>query len=1009
MEGPPTSIIEPLESRIAPAFGAVFSLGNLDGSNGIQINGVAANDGAYRISGAGDFNGDGFDDVIIGAFGAAPNGVAGAGACYLVFGRSGGFAAAELDLSALDGTNGFRINGEAANDHLFSAATAGDFNGDGIEDVMVSAYAADPNGTRSGATYVLFGRTGSFGAEFNLSTLDGTNGFQLSGQSSGDDLGRELRSAGDVNGDGFDDIVLSAFFAFVGGVRAGSAFVVFGKAGGFPAEFSTATLDGTNGFRIDGTAQYDRLGYDVSGAGDVNGDGFDDVIVGANGADFNGSQSGAAYVVFGRASGFAPTIAVSSLNGTNGFRLNGQAAGDEAGESVASIGDINGDGLDDLVVSAPYNDPAGTFDGGGNYVLFGKLTPFPAVLNLSTLDGVIGFKVNGLEGRSGESVDGAGDVNGDGMNDLLIGAYRAGPGGVAGAGASYIVYGKTGSFGATLSVAALDGTNGFRIDGEGVQENSGSPVHRAGDVNGDGVGDFVIGAFGADPHGSQSGASYVVFGQGFTLGIADVALLEGDAGIRAATFAVNLSSSSTLPVSVHASVVAGTATAGMDFTPIADQLISFAPGETSKMVTVDVFGDTAVETNETFTVVLSNPTNALIVKGTGMGAIVNDDNALSGTGTVFFTEPDGDHLAIKVSKGMLGLNDFEFAAVPGGALIKSIHLAGHSTLSGTNLTVSSDGAGNGQATIGQVDAAGLNLGKVKIAGDVSSIIAGSGSGDAPAIKNITIGSLGMGQGNFVGQVAASDIAGLIAKFKVKGDVTNTTVNVGVASGSSVGLLQVAGQVLGSTFNIGGLIKTVKVSDKIQGSTFKIGKNIGQLIVLHDIDSSVVKTGAAVNALKVGGSIIDSEIRAMGVLLPKNATKARAIGSLTVGGNVTGSQILAGYDTDGNAANGDAGIGKVTIKGNFATSSIVAGIEDVTHDGFGQNDAMIAGGNAVLATIASITIKGTASGSTGAGDFFGITAELVSKATINGVALAVTTGKDTLNLDTTNGDFRLVEL
>src|SRR4051794_5438663 len=116
----------------------------------------------------------------------------------------------------------------------------------------------------------------------------------------------------------------------------------------FPAVIELSSLDGSNGFRLSGAAAYDGSGISVASAGDVNGDGIADLIIGAVGADPNGSNSGASYVVFGKASGFASNIELSSLDGSTGFRLSGVAANDSSGISVASAGNVNGDGFADL-------------------------------------------------------------------------------------------------------------------------------------------------------------------------------------------------------------------------------------------------------------------------------------------------------------------------------------------------------------------------------------------------------------------------------------------------------------------------------------------------------------------------------------------------------------------------------------------------------------------------------------------------------------------------------------
>ena len=206
----------------------------------------------------------------------------------------------------------------------------------------------------------------------NLASLDGNNGFRLDGVTAGNISGVSVSSAGDVNGDGFDDVIVGAGGADPNGNNSGSSYVVFGKASGFSATMELSNLDGSNGFRLDGVTNGDYAGWSVSNAGDVNGDGFDDVIVGAVRADPNGNNSGSSYVVFGKASGFSATLELSSLNGNNGFRLDGVAAYDVSGRSVSHAGDVNGDGFDDLIVGAYGADPNGRDSSGSSYIIFGR-------------------------------------------------------------------------------------------------------------------------------------------------------------------------------------------------------------------------------------------------------------------------------------------------------------------------------------------------------------------------------------------------------------------------------------------------------------------------------------------------------------------------------------------------------------------------------------------------------------------------------------------------------------
>ncbi len=511
---------------------AVIDLATLDGTNGFTVIGINFGDySGLSVSSAGDVNGDGFDDLIVGAlFGEGAVGRYGPGTSYVVFGKASWAGTPSLDLATLDGTNGFRLIGIDEFDYSGrSVSSAGDVNGDGFDDLIVGAPHAESAGgaDKEGESYVVFGKASWAGTpSLDLATLDGTNGFRLIGIDERDRSGGSVSSAGDVNGDGFADLIVGAA-EFVFGVGAGESYVVFGKASwaGTPS-LDLATLDGTNGFRLVGIDAIDQSGFSVSSAGDVNGDGFDDLIVGAPGAESAGGADGEgeSYVVFGKASwAGTPSFDLATLEGSNGFRLIGIDAIDHSGSSVSSAGDVNGDGFADLIVGADGAEGAGGANYvGESYVVFGKAswagTPS---LDLATLDGTNGFRLIGIDANdfSGISVSSAGDVNGDGFADLIVGArFAESVGGADGEGESYVVYGKASWVGTpSLDLATLDGTNGFRLVGIDAYDGSGYSVSSAGDVNGDGFADLIVGAFGAESAGGANyeGESYVVFGGNF--------------------------------------------------------------------------------------------------------------------------------------------------------------------------------------------------------------------------------------------------------------------------------------------------------------------------------------------------------------------------------------------------------------------------------------------------------------------------------------------------------------
>lgn len=445
-----------------------FELSSLNGTNGfvIDINAQTRSVCAsYRygpaISILGDINGDGINDIIIGAAGNlcraepsdddfSPTSLECKGQSYIIFGNKNGFNTT-FNVDQLDGSNGFVVNGINYKDGLgTSVSDAGDINNDGFSDIIMSAPCASPNAnTGAGQYYIIFGQH-HFHTPFDLLSLNGTNGVIINGiEINNGNYGSSVNKAGDINGDGITDVIIGAPGALVGtGGPKGQSYIIFGHKGKFISPFELSSIDGSNGFIIDGINYGDGVGWAISGAGDINGDGYSDAIIGAPWAlgSIQG-EKGQAYVIFGYGGQFPPVFKVSLLNGKNGFIINGINYIDESGWSVSDSVDFNADGIDDIIIGAPYalrigvdDDHGYDYARGQSYIIFGHKNNFVSPIHLKDLNGVNGFTINGIHfgDKAGIStIQGIGDINHDGIDDLMMGTPFA----LNNVGQSYILFG----------------------------------------------------------------------------------------------------------------------------------------------------------------------------------------------------------------------------------------------------------------------------------------------------------------------------------------------------------------------------------------------------------------------------------------------------------------------------------------------------------------------------------------------------------------------------------------
>lgn len=433
----------------------------IQGTDLIQYTGPSTSTLGRAIA-RGDVNGDGYEDVLIGA---QSTDLVLPGAAYLIYGSTTSLSGGDIDTDSTVVT----FTGETAGDQVGVAVAMGDWNGDGYDDLFIGANMDDTNGSNAGAVFAVQGQPSTLPS----GTLTSDNYFKLIGETADDQFGNSLAIA-DFNADGQEDLIIGATKNDDGANNAGAAYIVNGG----DTVPTSGEVDASNLTEYTATTASVTAGVSAA-CGDFNNDGFGDCAVGGP-----GGTNGNVYIIYGQADDFA--------GGTFDITYTGEAASDAFGANMTS-GDVNGDGYSDLIVGAPTNDSGGA-NSGAVYVLNGQANNFSGG-SITTS----GFEFPGLASNDKLGTVSVMDYNNDGLDDIIIGTMSGG----SDVGEVFVVNGQSEAY----SNSNLDEAASILINGVSATASFSRSVGAA-DFNGDGYDELVIGE---TLYETDLGAAYIMY------------------------------------------------------------------------------------------------------------------------------------------------------------------------------------------------------------------------------------------------------------------------------------------------------------------------------------------------------------------------------------------------------------------------------------------------------------------------------------------------------------------